>query len=490
MMAKKITVVGLGGSDASHLPLGVYRKLTSASHLFLRTKEHPVVNELRAELPDFRTFDHLYEKNDKFGDVYAEIELELYKEAEDKEIIYAVPGHPLVAEQTVQLLLQNGGQRGYEIHIAGGQSFLDATFTALQIDPIDGFQMVDGLTMKREQLNFRQHLIICQVYDQMVASEVKLTLMEDLPDDYEVKIITAAGSSEQKIVKVPLFELDRVTSVNNLTSVYVPPVEDESILNHQFSALRAVIAELRGPNGCPWDLKQTHQSLKKYLIEECYELIEAIDEEDDEHVVEELGDVLLQVMLHSQIGSDDGMFSVDDVIRTLTEKMIRRHPHVFSTAVVSGTDEVLSNWQEIKRAEKGSGEKESLLKSIAGSLPALSKAYHIQKKAAKVGFDWDHAESAWEKVQEEMQEFKAETAENHADQTKILAEFGDILFALVNIGRFYGVEPEEALSATNHKFKRRFEYIEKKADELNLNLEQMSLEEMDSYWDEAKSKGL
>ncbi|WP_191566528.1 nucleoside triphosphate pyrophosphohydrolase [Metabacillus idriensis] len=489
-MGKKITVVGLGGSDASQLPLGIYRKLTSAAHLFFRTKEHPVIEELKDELPDYHAFDYLYEENDQFGDVYSKIVESLYKEAEDKEIVYAVPGHPLVAEQTVQLLLQNGEQKGFRVHIAGGQSFLDATFTALQIDPIDGFQMVDGLTMQREQLNFKQHLIICQVYDQMVASEVKLTLMEELPDDYEVSIVTGAGSSGQTILKVPLFELDRVTTVNNLTSVYVPPVRDERILNHQFSALRSVIAELRGPNGCPWDLKQTHKSLKKYLIEECYELIEAIDEEDDDHVVEELGDVLLQVMLHSQIGSDEGIFSIDDVIRTLTDKMIRRHPHVFSNTVVTGSEEVLSNWEQIKRAEKESDEKESILKSVAGSLPALSKAYHIQKKAAKVGFDWDDVESAWDKVREEIQEFKDELTDSDSEQEKILAEFGDILFAFVNIGRFYGIEPEEALTSTNHKFKRRFEFIEKKANEQNSSLEEMALEEMDSFWNEAKRKGL
>lgn len=487
-MARKITVVGLGGSDASHMPLGVYRRLTSATALYLRTKEHPVVAELGAELPGYVSFDSVYEENSQFGDVYKKIEEELYKEANDRDIVYAVPGHPLVAEQTVQYLLQNGRKRGYEVEIAGGQSFLDPTFTALGIDPIDGFQMVDGLTMKREQLNYRQHLIICQVYDQMVASEVKLTLMEDLPDEYEVMIVTAAGGRDEKIVKVPLYELDRAAAVDNLTSVYVPPIKEEEQLNHQFQTLRSVIAELRGPNGCPWDKKQTHSSLKRYLIEECYELIEAIDEEDDDHMVEELGDVLLQVMLHAQIGSDEGMFSIDDVIRTLTDKMIRRHPHVFGTAEARDEGEVLASWQEIKRAEKGSQQKEPFLKSVAASLPALSKAFHLQKKAAKAGFDWDDVNPAWDKVQEEIQEFKHEA--KGADSKKVLEEFGDILFALVNIGRFYDVEPETALTSTNHKFTRRFEYIEKRAEELNKPLEDMSLEEMDSYWNEAKQKGL
>lgn len=275
--------------------------------------------------------------------------------------------------------------------------------------------------MKREQLNYRQHLIICQVYDQMVASEVKLTLMEDLPDEYEVMIVTAAGGRDEKIVKVPLYELDRAAAVDNLTSVYVPPIKEEEQLNHQFQTLRSVIAELRGPNGCPWDKKQTHSSLKRYLIEECYELIEAIDEEDDDHMVEELGDVLLQVMLHAQIGSDEGMFSIDDVIRTLTDKMIRRHPHVFGTAEVRDEGEVLANWQEIKRAEKGSQQKEPFLKSVAASLPALSKAFHLQKKRLRQALT-DDVNPAWDKVQEEIQEFKHESKES--DSKKCLKNSG------------------------------------------------------------------
>ncbi|MBS4161470.1 nucleoside triphosphate pyrophosphohydrolase, partial [Klebsiella pneumoniae] len=261
------------------------------------------------------------------------------------------------------------------------------TFNALQIDPIEGFQFVDAVQFSADEIELSHHLIISQVYDQMTASEVKLTLMEKLPDDYEIVIVTAAGSSLEETRRVPLYELDRSIGINNLTSIYVPPVKDEALLHQEFSMFRRVIRELRGPDGCPWDRKQTHQSLKKYLIEECYEALEAIDEEDPDHLVEELGDVMLQVLLHAQIGEDDGFFTIDDVIAGITGKMIRRHPHVFGNITVRDEADVVKNWEDIKKQEKQTAQK-SLLDDIPKPLPALSKANQLQKKAAKTGFDW------------------------------------------------------------------------------------------------------
>ncbi|MGM0877681.1 MAG: nucleoside triphosphate pyrophosphohydrolase [Bacillota bacterium] len=483
-MAKEITIVGLGAGDLNQLPFGVYQLIMKSEHLFLRTKEHPIIKELNSEI-SYEAFDTIYEQNDHFDEVYSEIVETLLKRAAETNIVYAVPGHPLVAEKTVQLLLTEGRQKGYTIRVEGGQSFLDSTFQALEIDPIEGFQLVDALSLKSEQLQLKGHVIVTQVYDQMVASDVKLTLMEQLPDDYKVMIVTAAGSSKQQLKEVALYELDRETSVNNLTSVYIPPIENGAILHHQFTSLRQIIATLRGPNGCPWDKEQTHHSLKRYLIEECYELLEAIEEEDIDHIIEELGDVLLQVVLHAQIGEDDGMFSIDDVIKGISEKMIRRHPHVFGETTVQDTEEVLSNWDDIKRKEKDSIGKQSILDSVATSLPALSKAFHLQKKAAKVGFDWPTIEGTWEKVKEEIKEFEDELVSNK-DERLLLEEFGDVLFALINVGRHYKIEPEEALSSTNKKFYDRFTYIEKKAIENQKELQNMSLEEMDVYWNEAK----
>ncbi|MTH55246.1 nucleoside triphosphate pyrophosphohydrolase [Bacillus mangrovi] len=482
-----IHIAGLGAGDIHQLPMGIYRLLKDPGRLYVRTMDHPVLEELKEELDITGSFDEIYVKHSGFGEVYEEIASLLISKSKSGDVVYAVPGHPMVAEKTVQILLEESKKETFRVSVAGGQSFLDATFAALNIDPIDGFQMADAGTVKKGDLQFHHHIILCQVYDQMVASEVKLTLMEDLPYDYEVYIVTAAGSKREEITKVPLFELDRLSAISNLTSLYIPPVREEQLLYHQFDEFRGIVAALRGPGGCPWDQKQTFHSLKKYLIEECYELLDAIEAGDIDHMVEEMGDVLLQVVLQAQIGEDEGLFSMDEVIRTVAEKMVRRHPHVFGDTEAETAEEVLVNWEEIKKQE-GKAVHESRLDSIPGALPALSKAYQLQRKAAKAGFDWDHAEDAWEKVKEELLEFEEELKDRPSEENReLLKEFGDLLFALVNVGRFLKIEPEEALSATNLKFKTRFQYIEKKARENSQDLEKLSLEQMDRYWDEAKN---
>jgi tetrapyrrole methylase family protein / MazG family protein len=483
-----IYIFGLGAGDIEQLPLGVYRKLKTASPLFLRTKEHPVVAALEDEGVSFTSFDSIYEKHEQFEDVYEEMTAILLEQVKERDIFYAVPGHPLVAEKTVQLLLEAERRKECRVVIEGGQSFLDALFTTLKIDPIEGFQLIDATSFQGDEWQLTKHTIFCQVYDSFIASEVKLTLMEQLPDDYPVYIITAAGSKEEKVTKIPLYELDRAVTLNNLTSVYVPPVREEKLLYHRFETLRRVIATLRGPNGCPWDRKQTHESLKRYLLEETYELFEAIDENDDEHMIEELGDVLLQVMLHAQIGEDEGMFSIDDVIRGITEKMIRRHPHVFGDIIVENAEQVVENWQRIKEKEKKDSSN-SLLDAVPKSLPNILKAYEFQKKAAKVGFDWDDVKPMWEKVEEEIAEFKRETLAEQNTRSRLISEFGDILFALINIARYYDINPEEALHSTNKKFYQRFSYIEEQARKRGVALTSLSLAELDRFWEEAKEKG-
>ncbi|UII56016.1 nucleoside triphosphate pyrophosphohydrolase [Cytobacillus spongiae] len=485
----RIIVLGLGAGDYHQLPLGIYKRLKESQLVFLRTKEHPVVADLVEEGFTFTSFDDIYEKHDHFDAVYEEISETLLNLASNQqEIIYAVPGHPLVAEKTVQILLEDGPKAGISIEIGGGQSFIDAMFQALKIDPIDGFQLLDGTSLNGSDLHLSQHMIIGQVYDSFVASDVKLTLMEKLPYDYEVYIVSAAGSEAENITKLPLFELDHELELSNLTSLYIPPITDEQLAYKEFYKLREIIAELRGPNGCPWDKKQTHRSLKKYLIEEAYELIEAIQNDDVDHMIEELGDVLLQVMLHAQIGEDEGFFTIEDVIQGLSEKMVRRHPHVFGERVADTEEDVLKNWQEIKGLEKGEA-RGSLLNGINKELPQLLQAFDIQKKAATVGFDWQEISSAWEKVKEELLEFEEELAKKGEHQDS-LGEFGDILFAFVNIARYYRINPEEAIFQTNQKFKRRFQYIEEKVHESGREFSAFSLEELDGFWNEAKKLGL
>ncbi|MFE4708918.1 nucleoside triphosphate pyrophosphohydrolase [Peribacillus simplex] len=488
----EITIIGLGAGDLDQLPLGIYKKLIQTEQCFVRTIDHPVIGDLKREGINFTAFDGIYEKHDQFEAVYEEIAGTLLQEASNHSVLYAVPGHPMVAEKTVQLLLEKGPALGIAIKLEGGQSFLDPLFQAVRIDPIEGFQLLDGTDLSPDDLHIAQHMIIGQVYDAFSASNVKLTLMEKLPDDYEVYIVTAAGSSQEKVTKCALFELDRQMELSNLTSVYVPPVSEEALRYREFSKLRQVIAELRGPDGCPWDKKQTHESLKKYLIEEAYELIDSIDEEDDEGMIGELGDVLLQVMLHSQIGEDEGMFTIDDVIEGITAKMIRRHPHVFGDVEVNGEEDVLVNWQKIKEDEKGSETKapQSILDGIEKSLPNLLRAEEYQKRAAKVGFDWDEVSEAWKKVREEVQELEEEILSPNRDVERIKSELGDLFFALVNISRYYDIQAEEAVYKANQKFHQRFTYIEECIQRADKKFEDYTLEELDSYWDEAKAKGL
>ncbi|MDM5356562.1 nucleoside triphosphate pyrophosphohydrolase [Peribacillus sp. ACCC06369] len=488
----EITIIGLGAGDLDQLPLGIYKKLTQIEQCFVRTMDHPVIGDLKKEGVNFTAFDEIYEKHDQFEAVYEEIAGTLLQEALNRSVLYAVPGHPMVAEKTVQLLLEKGPALGIAIKLEGGQSFLDPLFQAVRIDPIEGFQLLDGTDLSPDDLHITQHIIIGQVYDAFSASNVKLTLMEKLPDDYEVYIVTAAGSSQEKVTKCALFELDRQMELSNLTSVYVPPVREEALQYREFSKLRQIIAELRGPEGCPWDKKQTHESLKKYLIEEAYELIDSIDQEDDEGMVGELGDVLLQVMLHSQIGEDEGMFTIDDVIEGITAKMVRRHPHVFGNVEVNGEEDVLVNWQKIKEEEKGSEPKamHSILDGIEKSLPNLLRAEEYQKRAAKVGFDWDEVSEAWKKVLEEVKELEEEVLTPNRDVERIKSELGDLFFALVNISRYYDIQAEEAVYKANQKFHQRFTYIEECIQRADKKFEDYTLEELDSYWDEAKAKGL
>ncbi|MDF1997252.1 nucleoside triphosphate pyrophosphohydrolase [Peribacillus frigoritolerans] len=488
----EITIIGLGAGDLEQLPLGIYKKLVQMEQCYVRTADHPVIGDLKREGINFTAFDGIYEKHDQFEAVYEEIAETLLHEASNRSVLYAVPGHPMVAEKTVQLLLEKGPALGIAIKLEGGQSFLDPLFQAVRIDPIEGFQLLDGTDLSPDDLHITQHMIIGQVYDAFSASDVKLTLMEKLPDDYEVYIVTAAGSSQEKVTKCALFELDRQMELSNLTSVYVPPVKDEALRYREFSKLRRVIAELRGPDGCPWDKKQTHESLKKYLIEEAYELIDSIDEGDDEGMVGELGDVLLQVMLHSQIGEDEGMFTIDDVIEGITAKMIRRHPHVFGDVEVNGEEDVLVNWQKIKEDEKGGETKalKSILDGIEKSLPNLLRAEEYQKRAAKVGFDWDEVSEAWKKVREEVQELEEEILSPNRDVQRIKSELGDLFFALVNISRYYDIQAEEAVYKANQKFHQRFTYIEECIQRADKKFEDYTLEELDSYWEEAKAKGL
>jgi tetrapyrrole methylase family protein / MazG family protein len=257
-------------------------------------------------------------------------------------------------------------------------------------------------------------------------------------------------------------------------------------MSNNFQALVDLMAKLRGPDGCPWDRKQTPESLKPFLIEECYEVVDALDDGSPDKIKEELGDLLFQIMFHARIAEEQGSFTIDDVIVTSIEKMVRRHPHVFGDAQLSTDREVLANWEEIKKKEKGYEERKSVLEGVPRHLPALLRAHSLQERAARVGFDWNRIDEALPKLDEEMAEFK-ESLERK-DAAGIEEELGDIFFMLVNISRFVEVNPEEALRKTISKFIHRFRYIEEHAADEGKTLNDMTLDEMEKLWQDSKAK--
>lgn len=479
-----ITIIGLGAGDLEQLSVGTYRKLKKASSIIARTDQHPVIAELREEGISIESFDTIYEQHNDFQSVYEEIVERLLMMSQEQTVTYAVPGHPLVAEQTVQLLIEKEQQGLVTLNIEGGNSFLDPIFAALRIDPIEGFQLLDGTDMSRDDVQMTQHILIGQVYDAFVASEVKLSLMDKYPYDHPVTIVTAAGSANEQLTTIPLFELDRETEINNLTTVYIPPVSARDERLKEWTTFREIIAKLRGPDGCPWDREQTHASLKKYLLEEAHELLQAIDQEDDEGIIEELGDILLQVFLHAQIGEDDGYFTMEDVLQSIGEKMIRRHPHVFGDTEVESAEEVVQNWQAIKESEKQ--QSSTLLDGQERFSSSLLTSYNYQKEAAKVGFDWPNIEGAFEKFKEEWAEFQAEVKEGSNE--KQLDELGDVLFTIVNIARFLKISPEEAMIHANEKFKSRFAFVEQRVADGKEQFEEYTLDELEQFWVEGKRK--
>ncbi len=251
----------------------------------------------------------------------------------------------------------------------------------------------------------------------------------------------------------------------------------------EFERLVSIMERLRGENGCPWDRKQTLDSLVSYLLEETYEVVDAIKNKDYASLKEELGDLLLQVVFQAQIAKEKGLFDIEDVIKGINEKLIRRHPHVFGDKSFKDSDEVLLNWETMKKEEK---KKTSILDGVPSHLPALLRAYELQERARRVGFDWEKTEEVMQKIEEEWREFKE--AYSEGDRDKMEEELGDLLFAIVNLARFIGVNPEIALHSINEKFRRRFLYIENKAREKNRPLSSFTLEEMESWWEEAKRR--
>jgi len=304
-------------------------------------------------------------------------------------------------------------------------------------------------------------------------TSIQKILLNQYPPDHEIRVVSN-GRYEQ----LALSELDHLDS--QPVALFIPPLPAKS----SFEYFQEIIAHLRAPEGCPWDRKQTHASLRPYLLEETYEVLDALDSGNYQALREEMGDLLLQIVLHSQIAVEANEFSMADVIAAVNAKIIHRHPHVWGSGEVNGAEDVKTNWDKIKQVEKQK-ERKSRLDGVPKSLPALSQAFSYQDRAARVKFDWETIEPVIAKVHEEL----AELMEASDDESRA-KEAGDLLFAVVNLARWMDIEPESALRGTNSRFYRRFAYIEQRTTEQGRTLEEMTLADMDALWDEAKAQGL
>ena len=474
-----VRCVGLGPGPLGLVTLETLELLERAPRVLVRTARHPAVKGLRARGLVLEALDELYEREEDLERVYTAIAARVAEEAAALgEVTYAVPGHPLAAEATVRLLLADERIR-VDLHPA--LSFLDAVFPLVGYDPIAGFQLLDSSDLGDgggRLLNPRLAVLVAQVDSRLTAADVKITLLELYPPEHPVQVVSWAGLPGAKCYAVPLAELDREELFDHLTSVFVPALAEDEIFD--FQRLVDLIAVLRSPEGCPWDRAQTHESLARHMVEESHEAIDAIQREDPEHLAEELGDILLQVVLHAQLGREAGTFDVSDTLRSIITKLILRHPHVFGESHAGTPEEVIAKWEQIKAAEKGH---DSVMEGVSEGLPALLYAYKLQARAARIGFDWQHGEEVLPKLREELEELRESLLEGGPG---IEEEMGDLFFTLVNICRHWRIDPEIAVHNAGRKFARRFSYVEELAAREGLDLTMLSLEELDALWERSK----
>ncbi|MBI4884378.1 MAG: nucleoside triphosphate pyrophosphohydrolase [Actinobacteria bacterium] len=483
MTLPRIVVVGLGPAGAEYVTEHTIAEIARIPNRYLRTARHPSAKLVTSAI----SFDEIYEAADTFDDVYDTIVDRLVGAATlHGEILYAVPGSPLVLERTVRMMMTD---HRIDLVVHPAMSFLDLAYARLGVDPVEAaVTLIDGHSFAIAAAGITGPMLVAHAHADWVLSEIKLAA-EGATGDEPVTILARLGTPDETITHTTWAELDRSVAADHLTCLYIPglatPVAAETARLHQLTRL------LR--EKCPWDQKQTHASLVRYLIEETYEVVDALQALDpndlatDEALVEELGDLLYQIEFHAAIAEQQGRFTMADVAQGVHDKLVRRHPHVFapegtSLAVADDAETVKANWDEIKKVEKG---RTSALDGIAQSQPALAHADAVQTRAATVGFDWPDVDGALPKIAEEVGELRVAAAAGDAAATR--DELGDLLFAVVNVARHLQVEPETALRAATRKFQRRFENVEVLARERGIDMSAASLTALDELWELAKA---
>ena len=480
-MKPVVTVVSLGPGDPRLLTMQTCEALRKSRCLILRTARHRTAEWLRNENIPFADFDALYDEYEDFDALHAEMARQLWDAARGKAVTFAV-----IDAQTdgaVRALRASCPEDG-RIVILPGVTLADSCLALLpekfdQCGKVRILPTMDALEAAPDPMT---PLLVTEIFDRMQACSLKLRLCDVYGDEAEAVFFPSSARINRKPVVIPLMELDRQPTYDHTVCVYLPAMEIRQRDRFCFDDLLRVMHTLR--RQCPWDGEQTHESLRKYLIEEAYEAVGAIDEDDMDHLADELGDVLLQIAFHADIGQALGEFSISDVTTAIVRKLVYRHAHIFGDVHCDTAEEVSQSWEKLKKAEKGLTTQASVLADVSAGLPALMRAAKVQKKAAQVGFDWDDAIGALPKIHEEADEVLAELDAGR-DPAE---ELGDLLFSCVNVARLAGLEPELLLKAATEKFIRRFTAMENLIISDEKSLEGLTLAEMDVYWNRVKAE--
>ncbi len=447
-----IVIVGMGPGDPELLTRQADAILRRAGVIYARTGRHEVCDALRDAGVTLRTFDAVYEQGDDLAAVYAEVARRLIalddQEAGRADIVYAVPGHPRVGEATTALLCAWAQEAGRSVRLVDGLTFIEPALALAGADALaDSLQIAAAHALIRAPfpaLDADRPALIAAVESREVAGDLKLTLGALYPDQHGVLLIYAPGTPDAAPRRIPLFELDRQGGFDHQTCLYLPALAGAG----SWLGLQAIVAQLRAPDGCPWDREQTHRTLRAHLLDETYEVLDALDREDADDLRGELGDLALQIALHCQIALEEGDFIPGEVFAGIMAKLRRRHPHVFGDVKVADSGEVLVNWEEIKRQERGASDHRRQFEGIPTSLPALAQALAYQERAARVG----RAPEAGADLAALCAGLGSAPASGAGDE----AAWGDLLFAAVDAARRRGVNPESALREANARFAARF----------------------------------
>ncbi len=464
-----ITIIMLPAPAA--LTLAQNDAITNAQVLFVQTKKHPSAQIARQLHPAFSSMDDLFECAEDFDALNESVALRLCAAG---TCVYVATGN--IQNSQLPAIRRAAAARGIQVtvlpYLTAGQVAFPEREPAFAVSAHD----------LPEQIDPEQSCVVEEIDSRIVAGDAKLFFSEFYPDESVVVLASIGKDGAYASREIKLCELDRQKLYDATTILYVPRTAYEARTRHGFDDVMRIVRRLRAPNGCPWDREQTHESLKNALLEESYELIDAIDEDDDAHICEEMGDVLLQFALHAAIAEEQSAFTARDACTELVEKLIYRHPHVFGNIRVSGSDEVLKNWDALKMSQRKQTTQTEVLKSVPKSFPALLRSRKVQKKAADIGFDWENAQQAFYKISEETEELRAAMAEG----SNIEEEMGDLLFAVVNVARLLKLEPEFLLMQATDKFIQRFETMEQLAKAKGNELKELPFSEQDKLWDEAK----